>query len=150
MSECFETPPDKKCSHPGDWINFPSTGCITGLLFGGPCTRSNAFISRCADPSGYDQDTCSCPDGQSNTPIVIDVDRSGFSMSDADLNGKIDAQDSVFSELRLWQDVNHNGYSEACELKPFGAFGITGIDLDYKESKKTDEFGNKFRYRAKV
>ncbi|MEK6283809.1 MAG: hypothetical protein AABN95_25920 [Acidobacteriota bacterium] len=65
-------------------------------------------------------------------------------------NGRIDAQDATFSNLRLWQDANHNGYSEANELHTLGASGIAGIDLNYKESKKTDAFGNKFRYRAKV
>src|SRR6266498_1482617 len=30
-----------------DWFSYPSTGCITGLLFGGPCTRSSEFQSRC-------------------------------------------------------------------------------------------------------
>ncbi|MDQ3746237.1 MAG: hypothetical protein M3444_17835 [Acidobacteriota bacterium] len=28
--------------------------------------------------------------------------------------------------------------------------GVASIDLDYKKSKRTDEFGNHFRYRAKV
>ena len=65
-------------------------------------------------------------------------------------NGVISNSDSIFESLRLWQDANHNGYSEANELHTLGALGITGIDLKYKESKKTDTFGNKFRYRAKI
>lgn len=218
------TPTPGYCLGVQDFINFPSSGCITGLFFQGPCTRSAAFRSRCADPTGYEDWSCSCPDGTTMSPIVIDVDHSGFSMSDAaggvvfnmlndgvplaiswtaagstnallvldrngngtidngtelfgDLtpqpvsseangflalaeydkssnggngNGRIDSGDAIFSQLRLWQDANHNGIAETNELRTLAAFGITGIDLNYKASKRTDAFGNRFRYRAKI
>lgn len=176
------------------------------------------------DPTGYGQETCSCPDGTTMSPIVIDVDQSGFEMTNAvsgvvfdmindgvplpiswtaqdstnaflvldrnenglidsgaelfgdvtpqppvsepngflalaeydkpsnggNANGKIESGDAIFSQLRLWQDTNHNGVSEARELKTFPQLGLTLLDLSYKESKSTDEYGNKFRYRAKV
>ena len=93
---------------------------------------------------------------QPNPPVG--VQRNGFlALDEYDKpnnggNGDrlITASDTIFSSLRLWQDRNHNGISEAAELMSLQSIGLKTVDLDYKESRKEDEYGNYFRYRAKV
>ena len=41
----------------------------------------------------------------------------------------IDARDSIFSSLKIWQDANANGASDAGELKGLDEWGITGISI---------------------
>lgn len=62
----------------------------------------------------------------------------------------IDGQDTTFNSLRLWQDTNHNGISEPSELHMLSELGLVTLDLQYKESRRSDQFGNLFRYRVRV
>lgn len=92
------------------------------------------------------------------TPQPAGPDKNGFlalAVFDQQANGGngdgvIDPQDSVFTNLRLWQDKNHNGSVDEGELHTLAALNVKAIELDFKESKKLDQYGNEFRYRAKV
>jgi len=65
-------------------------------------------------------------------------------------DGQINSSDTVFSSLRLWQDKNHDGRSDANELHTLVSLSVAVFQLDYKVSKMTDSNGNQFKYRAKV
>lgn len=61
------------------------------------------------------------------------ANQSGFAMLkqlfDANNDNVIDNKDINFSQLKVWQDVNGDGISQANELKSLDELGITSIDL---------------------
>src|SRR5205085_2442324 len=65
-------------------------------------------------------------------------------------DGIIDERDSVFSRLRLWIDENHDGVCQPNELHTLPDLGVFSLAFKYRESRRTDDFGNQFRYKAKV
>ncbi|UIY28982.1 hypothetical protein LZK73_20465 [Neorhizobium galegae] len=55
---------------------------------------------------------------------------AALSTLDVNNDGKIDASDTGFDKLLVWQDANGNGVSDEGELKGLNDYGITGISLD--------------------
>lgn len=74
--------------------------------------------------------------------------KHGFNaLSDLDSNhdGKIDKQDLLFKELKVWQDSNKNGISEQQELKTLDQFNIDSLNLNYHEPNQTLQGGRLFQ-----
>jgi hypothetical protein len=94
----------------------------------------------------------------STQPKVPDKEKNGFiSLAEFDKtklagneDGVISNRDYFFRSLRLWTDTNHNGISEATELRSLDQMGVDVLELEYKLSSRSDRNGNLFRYRAKV
>jgi hypothetical protein len=76
---------------------------------------------------------------------LLDLD-GGAGVSD----GKIDARDAIYAQLRLWLDRNHNGISEPPELSTLQAAGVTTLFVEYRESPRVDRNGNSYRYVGEV
>lgn len=74
----------------------------------------------------------------------------GPSYGSSTLDGRVDANDAVFSRLLLWTDRNHNGISEPAELQRVADSQLAAISTSYRESRRRDRHGNEFRLRAKT
>ena len=65
-------------------------------------------------------------------------------------DGLISAADTVFVQLRIWVEANHDGVSQPGELLTLAQAGIASIELTAQSTGRRDRFGNYFRYRAVV
>jgi hypothetical protein len=61
-------------------------------------------------------------------------------MADLDSNhdGKLDATDAAFNQLKVWVDGNHDGKTDIGELHGLVDFGITSLSLGHVASDRTD------------
>lgn len=57
-------------------------------------------------------------------------------------DGVLDAQDSVWNELKVWQDVNQNSVTDEGELKSLTELGITQINLTYDDGTDYADLSN--------
>ncbi|NWA46631.1 hypothetical protein HX889_54305, partial [Pseudomonas reactans] len=70
---------------------------------------------------------------------------NGFlALADLDENhdGVFDAQDSAFSKLKVWRDLNSDGVVQSGELAGLSESGVSSFDLKYTEPGKADANGD--------
>lgn len=93
-----------------------------------------------------------------STPQDPGEDQNGFNalalfddqLNGGDEDGSIGVQDSVFLELQLWLDSNHDGISQSSELRSLAEAHVVSIDLAYHQAAGVDEHGNHLRYFSLV
>ncbi|MDQ7837509.1 MAG: calcium-binding protein [Thermodesulfobacteriota bacterium] len=64
---------------------------------------------------------------------------------DDNLDGKIDAGDAAWTGLKVWQDVDGDGFSAADEFHTLDELGIQSINTGYVDSTLIDAQGNEHR-----
>ena len=64
---------------------------------------------------------------------------------------KINSEDAIYGDLRVWFDRNHNGISEASELVTLDAAGVDQIYLSYQNTEEDIDFwGNRIQQKSVV
>jgi hypothetical protein len=80
------------------------------------------------------------------TPLYVGgLAADGFAalaQEDSNNDGKVDAADARWANLRVWQDANQNGLSEAGELKTLASLGIASIAVAATTHSQTLANGN--------
>ena len=70
---------------------------------------------------------------------------NGFeALADLDSNndGVFNSSDTVWNQVKVWQDANSNGVVDEGELLTLEQANVSGINLDYNSSSTTDDNGN--------
>jgi hypothetical protein len=69
---------------------------------------------------------------------------------DANNDGWVDGDDPAWNRLRLWRDLDRDGKSTPSELSPLASMGVLRMSTRAQYSDETDQWGNEFRYRARI
>ena len=56
---------------------------------------------------------------------------------DSNKDAKVDANDELFNQLKIWRDLNHDGISQENELFNLKDLGIKSLNLEYQDTNKT-------------
>ena len=141
-----------KLSSQANGLDFDLTGDGEPEKISWPVNRLNMFLIHGDVPSTGE---ISGADFFGNYSVGPDgkIAADGFAaLKKYDLNedNVIDAYDPIFSDLRLWADVNRDGLAEPRELKTLPEMGVVSIELEPIQMSEKDAYGNETTLRAVV
>jgi hypothetical protein len=67
---------------------------------------------------------------------------------DANADGVIDAQDSIYVDLKIWIDLDRDGDTDAGEMQSLSDAGVTSISVSYRNMYERDSHGNSTLQRS--
>jgi len=70
-----------------------------------------------------------------------------FKASGTAISGALQQGHTLYEQILLWVDANHNGVSEPGELRPAKDM-YTGIGLGFTKEDRSDEYGNRTRFKG--
>jgi len=132
----------------GVWFDIDADGDRDRVSW--PADGSVAFLF-------FDRNGNGLPDDGSelfgdHTPLRSGAtSRHGFeALAELDSNGdgQIEPDDLLWTRLRLWQDVNHDGVASRDEISTLGAKSVTSLGLTYHWTGRQDRHGNLFRWSS--
>jgi trimeric autotransporter adhesin len=83
--------------------------------------------------------------GNSTGNATTGIFSNGFaalSTLDSNQDGVVNSLDTLFSNLRVWRDLNADGFSQTSELFSLGAVNVAGINLAFAEQGSVDANGD--------
>ena len=115
----------------GDGIETVAAKGFSGSLFD---HNGNGIIDNGAELFGDNTKLADGSFAKHGYAALTELDSNG--------DGIVSAADAAFQTLRVWQDLNQDGISQANELRTLEELGIQSLDVAYKDANKNLGNGN--------
>jgi hypothetical protein len=141
-----------KLSNLADGVLFDLLDTGTPRLVPWPVTADNAWLVMDRNGNGVVDSGAELFGTATDLTSGIKAPHGFAALKELDANGDgfVDESDPSFDSIRVWTDSVRDGRSAADELFTLPAFGIEALSVEYQTARRSDRWGNLFRWRAHV